>query len=73
MSRKGNCRDNAVAGSFFHTLKTALIHHEDFQTWEEAHEATFEYIEVFYNRQRKHSSNSYLAPFKYEQQHARPA
>ena len=63
MSRKGNCWDNAVAESFFHTLKTELIHHEDFQTREEAQQAIFEYVEVFYNRQRKHSTNGYLAPF----------
>ncbi len=68
MSRKGNCWDNAVAESFFHTLKTELIHHEDFQTREEAQQAIFEYIEVYYNRQRKHSTNGYLAPFKHEQQ-----
>jgi len=73
MSRKGNCWDNAVAESFFHTLKTELIHHEDFQTREEAQQAIFEYIEVFYNRQRKHSTNGYLAPLKYEQQLAEAA
>ena len=71
MSRKGNCWDNAVAESFFHTLKTELIHHEDFQTREEAHKAIFEYIEVFYNRQRKHSTNGYLAPCVYEQKLAK--
>ena len=73
MSRKGNCWDNAVAESFFHTLKTELIHHEDFQTREEARQAIFEYIEVFYNRQRKHSTNGYLAPFVYEQKLAKAA
>jgi len=73
MSRKGNCWDNAVAESFFHTLKTELIHHEDFQTREEAQQTIFEYIEVFYNRQRKHSTNGYLAPFRYEQQLAEAA
>ena len=73
MSRKGNCWDNAVAESFFHTLKTELIHHEDFQTQEEAQQAIFEYIEVFYNRQRKHSTNGYLAPFVYEQKLAKAA
>ena len=73
MSRKGNCWDNAVAESFFHTLKTELIHHEDFQTREEAQQAIFEYIEVFYNRQRKHSTNGYLAPFVYEQKLAKAA
>ena len=71
MSRKGNCWDNAVAESFFHTLKTELIHHEDFQTREEAQQAIFDYIEVFYNRQRKHSTNGYLAPLVYEQKLAK--
>jgi transposase InsO family protein len=67
MSRKGNCWDNAVAESFFHTLKTALIYLEDFDTHEQAQTAVFEYIEVFYNRQRCHSANGYLAPLAYEQ------
>ena len=67
MSRKGNCWDNAVAESFFHTLKTALIDLEDFNTREQAQTAVFEYIEVFYNRQRCHSANGYLAPLVYEQ------
>lgn len=62
-----------MAESFFHTLKTGLIHHEDFQTREEAQQAIFEYIEVFYNCQRKRSTNSYLTPFKYEQQLAEAA
>ena len=67
MSRKGNCWDNAVAESFFHTLKTELIYLEDYDTHEEAQSAVFEYIEVFYNRQRCHSANGYLAPLLYEQ------
>jgi putative transposase len=67
MSRKGNCWDNAVAESFFHTLKTELIYLEDFDTHEQAQTAVFEYIEVFYNRQRCHSANDYLAPLAYEQ------
>jgi putative transposase len=67
MSRKGNCWDNAVAESFFHTLKTALIYLEDFDTHEQAQTVVFEYIEVFYNRQRCHSANGYLAPLAYEQ------
>ena len=67
MSRKGNCWDNAVAESFFHTLKTELIYVEDFNTHEQAKTAVFEYIEVFYNRQRCHSANGYLAPLLYEQ------
>jgi putative transposase len=67
MSRKGNCWDNAVAESFFHTLKTERIYLEDFDTREHAETAVFEYIEVFYNRQRCHSANGYLAPLAYEQ------
>lgn len=67
MSRKGNCWDNAVAESFFHTLKTELVYVEDFDTHEYAQTAVFEYIEVFYNRQRCHSANGYLAPLAYEQ------
>jgi putative transposase len=67
MSRKGNCWDNAVAESFFHTLKTELIHLEDFDTHDHAQTAVFEYIEVFYNRQRCHSANGYLAPLVYEE------
>ena len=67
MSRKGNCWDNAVAESFFHTLKTEVIYLEDFDTREQAQTAVFEYIEVFYNRQRCHSANGYLAPLVYEQ------
>src|SRR5262245_46637584 len=67
MSRKGNCWDNAVAESFLHTLKTELIYLEDFDTHEQTQTAVFEYIEVFYNRQRCHSANGYLAPLAYEQ------
>ena len=67
MSRKGNCWDNAVAESFFHTLKTELIYLEDFKTHEQARTGVFEYIEVFYNRQRCPSANGYLAPLAYEQ------
>ena len=67
MSRKGNCWDNAVAESFFHTLKTEMIYLEDFDTRAQAQTAVFEYIEVFYNRQRCHSANGYLAPLAYEQ------
>ena len=67
MSRKGNCWDNAVAESFLHTLKTELIFLEDFDTHEQAKTAVFEYIEVFYNRQRCPSAQGYLAPLAYEQ------
>jgi putative transposase len=67
MSRKGNCWDNAVSESFFHTLKTELIHHYQFANREEAKQAIFDYIEVFYNRQRLHSANDYLSPVDYEE------
>jgi transposase InsO family protein len=66
MSRKGNCWDNAVAESFFHTLKIELVHHSGYATREEAKASIFEYIEVFYNRQRSHSFNGYEAPLVYE-------
>jgi len=67
MSRKGDCWDNAVAESFFHTIKTELIYQNKFKTREEANHAVFEYIEVFYNRIRMHSTNGYLSPVKYEE------
>lgn len=67
MSRKGNCWDNAVAESFFHTIKTELMYQHKFKTREEAKHAIFEYIEVFYNRVRMHSANDYLSPVKYEE------
>ena len=62
MSRKGDCWDNAVAESFFHTLKTQLIHHVKFRTYEEAGRNLFQYIEIYYNRRRKHSSNGWKTP-----------
>ncbi len=67
MSRKGDCWDNAVAESFFSTIKTELIYQHKFKTREEAKHAIFEYIEVFYNRIRMHSTNDYLSPVKYEE------
>ena len=66
MSRKGDCWDNAVAESFFHTLKTELTNHYQFNNYQEAKNVIFEYIEVFYNRIRIHSANNYLAPVKFE-------
>ena len=66
MSRKGNCWDNAPAESFFKTLKSELWGHKAFSTREIARQAIFEYIEVFYNRQRLHSSIDYLTPIEYE-------
>lgn len=66
MSRRGNCYDNAVMESFFGTLKRELIHHERYVTCERAKASIFEYIEVFYNRKRKHSSLGYLSPAQFE-------
>ncbi len=68
ISRKGNCWDNVVSESFFHTLKTELIHHQTYRTRVEAGQAVFEYIEVFYNRERLHSAIGYLSPVDYELQ-----
>lgn len=66
MSRKADCWDNAPMESFFHTLKTELVMHCDYQTREEAHSSLFEYMEVFYNRQRRHSTVNYQAPLAFE-------
>jgi len=66
MSRQGNCWDNAVAESFFATLKRELLHGEWVKTREQARRMIFEYIELFYNRQRKHSALGYLSPVEYE-------
>jgi transposase InsO family protein len=62
MSRKGNCLDNAPMESFFSSLKTELVHRTRFATRAEARAALFEYIEIFYNRQRRHSSIGYRTP-----------
>ncbi len=70
MSRKGDCWDNAVAESFFHTLKVELIHGKIFNTRQEAKTTIFEYIEVFYNRQRRHSYLGYLSPVDFEKKNA---
>ena len=66
MSRSGNCWDNAVTESFFSTAKRELTHHESYATREEARRSLFEYIEVFYNRQRLHSTLGYRSPADYE-------
>ncbi len=62
MSRKGNCWDNAVAESFFKTMKTEMVYHENCQTKVQTRLAVFEYLEVWYNRKRRHSSLGYLTP-----------
>jgi transposase InsO family protein len=67
MSRRGDCWDNAPMESFFASLKKELVHDADFATRAEARAALFEYIEVFYNVQRRHSSLGYVSPAEYEQ------
>ncbi len=66
MSRKGNCYDNAMVESFFRTLKVEMIYDQNFRTRSEAATAIFEFIEVWYNRQRIHSSLDYQTPTEYE-------
>jgi len=70
MSKKGDCWDNAVVESFFATLKTELVAGADWPTREAARAAVFEYLEVWYNRCRLHSSLGYLTPMAYERMHA---
>lgn len=66
MSRKGNCWDNAITETFFHTLKTELTNRIKYKTREEARVSIFEYIEIFYNRKRLHSAIGYCSPVEYE-------
>ena len=66
MSAKGNCYDNACAESFFHSLKVEAIHGERFATREEMRQTVFEYIEVDYNRTRRHSANGFISPEAFE-------
>ena len=66
MSRRGNCYDNASMESFFASLKKELVHHEDYPTIAVARASLFEYIEVFSNRIRRHSSLGYVAPAEFE-------
>lgn len=66
MSGRGDCWDNAVIESFWATLKTELVHHEQYATREQARASIFQYIEVFYNRQRLHSSLGYKSPEAFE-------
>ena len=66
MSSTGHCYDNALMESFFHTLKTELIYFEKYRTRQEARASVFEYIEIFYNRTRRHSSLNYCSPAEFE-------
>ena len=66
MSGKGNCYDNAVAESFFSSLKNEIVHHRDYHTRDQARSEIFEYIELFYNRKRIHQSLNYQTPMQYE-------
>src|SRR5437763_99297 len=68
MSRKGNCYDNAAMESFWSTLKMELVYRQSFATRQQARQAIFEYIEVFYNRQRLHSALGYASPSAFENQ-----
>lgn len=72
MSRKGNCWDNAPVESFFATLKKELVHRHRYRTRAEAKNSLFQYIEVFYNRQRRHSALGYLSPDEYERRLLQP-
>ena len=73
MSRKGNCWDNAVAESFFATLKVELVYQSRWSTRTHARNEVFEYIERFYNRKRRHSALGYLSPHEFEHQASRQA
>jgi transposase InsO family protein len=70
MSRSGDCWDNAVVESFFHTLKVERVHDRHYATVEEAHADIGDYIERFYNGQRRHSTLAYLSPAMFELQQA---
>jgi putative transposase len=69
-SRPGRCLDNAVAESFFHTLKTELVYQHHYRTREAARLAIFEYLAAFYNRTRRHSSNGFRSPDEHEAAYA---
>ena len=69
MSATGYCFDNAVAESFFHTLKTECVYHERYESREQAKDSIFEYVEIFYNNQRRHSTLSYLSPAEFERRY----
>jgi transposase InsO family protein len=68
MGSRGDCFDNAVAESFFATLKKELVHRQPWPSRRDLSSAVFEYIEAFYNRQRRHSTLGYLSPEAYERE-----
>jgi len=68
MSRKGNCWDNAVAESFFKTLKAECVYQNNFETKQQAALIVFEYIKIWYNRKRLHSALGYMSPQDFEKQ-----
>jgi putative transposase len=68
MSRKGNCYDNATMESFWSTLKLELVYRRGFDSRTQAHTEIFDYIEIFYNRQRAHSALNYYSPVDFELQ-----
>ena len=72
MSRRGNCYDNAMVESFFSTLKNELVHERDYRSREDAQAEIFEYIEIFYNRQRIHQSLKYVSPVQFESDNLSP-
>ena len=67
MSRKGNCWDNATMESFFGTLKEECVGNQIYSSHQQARQALFEYLEIYYNRQRRHSALGYVSPLVYEQ------
>jgi transposase InsO family protein len=69
MSRKGDCYDNAVVESFFSTLKNEWVFHQIFFDRDQARAALFDYIELFYNRRRRHAALDYQSPAQFEEQH----
>ena len=66
MSRRGDCYDNAPMESFISTLKRELVHHEDYATREQARQSIFQFIEMFYNRRRRHSAIGFISPESFE-------
>jgi putative transposase len=68
LSRRGNCHDNAVAESFFNLLKRERIRRKTYRTRQEARQDVFDYIEMFYNPNRKHVRNGMLSPVEFERQ-----